>query len=349
MARGHVGLDIGSRTAHIAQVTPTKGAPQVTNFGGIALPFGSVREGEVVDHEAVAATIKQLVAAVKLKDKRVHLGLANQRVVVRQIDLPWMETEELRSSLPFQVQEFIPIPVEEAQLDFHVLEEFQADEDTRMLRILLVAAHADMVRGHLAAVEAAGLKPVSIDLNPFAILRTVGSSPALAEGPEVLVDIGAGVTDIVVHEGGVPRFVRILVQGGDDITEAISNAVGLDPEAAEQIKMQSTAQGLGPDPTAGQAVADGARQFVDEIRGSLDYYRTQVGSASPLTRMVVTGGGALLAGLREALAEATGLPVEIGNPFDRFGTKGTAYGPDELAQIGPTLATAVGLALGGAE
>jgi type IV pilus assembly protein PilM len=166
-------------------------APVVTNFGGVALPDNAVREGEVMDPNAVAQAIRELVGAAKLKNKRVHLGVANQRVVVRQIELPWMPEDELRSSLPFQVQEFIPIPVEEAQLDYHVLEEVTDEDGARSLRLLLVAAHKDMVSSLMEAVQQAGLKPVSIDLNPFAQLRTMSRDSALEQGTEVLVDIGA--------------------------------------------------------------------------------------------------------------------------------------------------------------
>ena len=207
MARTSVGLDIGTRTVHVAEVTGGRGAPTITNFGGVALPEGAVREGEIVDTGAVADAIKELYGAAKLKNKKVNLGVANQRVVVRQIDLPWMEEEELRSSLPFQVQEFIPIPVEEAQLDYHVLDEVEGEDGARTLRILLVAAHKDMLAAHMEAAQSAGLKPVGVDLNPFAQLRVVGRDGAVGGGgAEALVDIGGGVTDIVVHRDADPEL-----------------------------------------------------------------------------------------------------------------------------------------------
>jgi type IV pilus assembly protein PilM len=147
---------------------------------------------------------------------------------------------------------------------------------------------------------------------------------------------------------GVPRFVRILVLGGDDITDAVAAGLSLSREAAEEIKKSTSATGEGPDATAGRIIEQKARVFVDEVRGSLDYYRTQAGSGDALGRVVLTGGGAMLAGLPELLADTISLPVERGNPFARYGAKGTAYGPDELGQVGPTLATAIGLAMGGA-
>ena len=220
---------------HLAEVAVGRGAPTITNFGGVALPEGAVREGEIVDSGAVASAIRELVGAAKLKNKKVNLGVANQRVVVRQIDLPWMEDSELRSSLPFQVQEFIPIPVEDAQLDYHVLDEVEGDDGSRTLRILLVAAHKDMLALQMEAAQAAGLKPVGVDLNPFAQLRVLGRERTFADGPEVLVDIGGGVTDIVVHDNGVPTFVRILVLGGDDITDALAAGLSTTHEEADLV------------------------------------------------------------------------------------------------------------------
>ena len=303
-----------------------------------------MREGEIVDTAAVADAIKELYGAAKLKNKKVNLGVANQRVVVRQIDLPWMEDEELRSSLPFQVQEFIPIPVEDAQLDYHVLDQVEDDEGARTLRILLVAAHKDMLSAHMEAAREAGLRPVGVDLNPFAQLRVFGRDSAVGGGgAEMVADVGGGVTDIVVHENGVPNFVRILVLGGDDITDALASGLGVSHDEAEQLKQTEH----GTDETAGRIIDEHARQFVDEVRGSLDYYRTQVAASATISRIVVSGGAALLPGLVERLSQATNTPVHLGNPFDRFPTKGTTFGEDELARVGPTLVTAIGLALGG--
>ena len=330
---------------HLAEVAVGRGAPTITNFGGVALPEGAVREGEIVDSGAVASAIRELVGAAKLKNKKVNLGVANQRVVVRQIDLPWMEDSELRSSLPFQVQEFIPIPVEDAQLDYHVLDEVEGDDGSRTLRILLVAAHKDMLALQMEAAQAAGLKPVGVDLNPFAQLRVLGRERTFADGPEVLVDIGGGVTDIVVHDNGVPTFVRILVLGGDDITDALAAGMSTTHEEADRVKQEDPTPG---DATAARIVDEHARQFVDEVRGSLDYYRTQVASNASIQKVTLTGGGALLPGLADRLGQATNLPVQIGNPFDVFSAKNTSFGEGELARVGPTLVTAVGLALGGA-
>lgn len=348
MARSSaVGLDIGTRSINVAEVSVKGGSNVVSDFGRLELPVGAVREGEVLDPSAVANAIKQLLGHTSIKSKKVLLGIANQRVVVRQIDLPYLPDAELRESLRFQVQEFIPIPVDDAELDFHVLEEF-SDGDTRMLRMLLVAAHKDMVGSHIAAAQQAGLRPVGVDLNPFAILRALGGESALSTGSEVLVDIGAGVTNIMVHDNGVPRFVRILVLGGDDITDALMESRGVSFEDAEAHKQRLGLKGGGDDPELERTIEQRAGAFVDEVRSSLDYYQAQTGTGR-LSRVVLAGGGALLAGLPERLAGVLRLPVELADPFERLPAPNTAFGPEELATVGPLLTNAIGLALGGVE
>ena len=346
MATNGVGIDIGTRTITVAEVKQTKRGAIVTNFGGVELPRDVTREGEILDIAAVAAALKELLGSAKVSSKKVWLGVSNQRVVVRQVDLPWMEEKELHESLRYQVQEYIPIPVEEAELDVNVVGDYLTEGGERMQRLLLVAGHRDMVTAHVEVVTEAGLKPIGVDLNPFAVLRAMGNTSTIDQGNEVLIDIGAGVTNIIVHEAGVPTFVRILVMGGDDITEALVAGLSTSHEEAEAIKRDAVVGGEGD--VAARIITEQADQFVDEIRSSLDYYQAQTGS-SRLAGVVLTGGGGTLRGLPDRLATALRLPVEVGNPFDRWDVKGTVYGAEDLARIGPSLATAVGLALGGLE
>ena len=346
MASNAIGVDIGSRTIAVAEVKGGRGATSVTNFGGVELPSDVVREGEILDPAAVAEALRELVGTAKISGKKVWLGIANQRVVVRQVDLPAMDEKELRASLRYQVQEYIPIPVEEAELDVHIVSNYTADDGAQMQRLLLVAGHRDMISAHVDAATAAGLKPIGVDLNPFAVLRAMGDESQLEQGNQVLVDAGAGVTNIVVHEQGIPTFVRILVMGSDQITDALASGLSVSREEAEAAK-RSAIVGSTAD-VAGRIVTEQADAFVDEVRSSLDYYQAQTGS-SRLSGVVLTGGGALLAGLSDRLASSVRLPVEVGNPFARWNATDTVYSEEDLAGVGPSLVTAIGLALGGLE
>ena len=346
MPSNAVGIDIGSRTITVAEAKTGRSGTTVTNFGGVELPRDAVREGEILDVQAASNALKDLVGTAKVKSKKVWLGVANQRVVVRQIDLPAMEPKERQESLRYQVQEYIPIPVEEAEIDVHVVDEYDTEGGERFQRMLLVAAHKDMIASHIEAATGAGLDPIGVDLNPFAVLRAMGTTSSLETGNEVLIDIGAGVTNIVVHEAGIPTFVRILVMGGDEITDALGAGLGISAEEAEARKREVIASSDGD--VAARIVYEHLGTFCDEIRSSLDYYQAQTGSQR-LAGVMLTGGGSLLVGLNERLAATLRLPVEVGSPFDRWQVADTVYGPEDLARVGPSLATAVGLALGGIE
>jgi type IV pilus assembly protein PilM len=327
-----------------------KGPATLERFGQVALPLGAVRDGEVIDSDAVAAAIKQLWAQAKFSTKRVVVGVANQKVVVRQVDLPWLPVKELRQSLSFQVQDFIPMPVDQAILDFHPLEEFTSETGGRMLRVLLVAAARDMVGSAMDAVAKAGLSPAMVDLNSFAVLRSLvsGGSGIGSLEAEALIDVGASVTNIVVHQAGVPRFVRILLMGGADITDAVAERLGVPMEQAESVKQSSglmTVAGSVDSHPASRAIEQTGSAFVEEVRGSLDYYLAQAGAAR-IGRVVVSGGGSRLTGLVERLAAATRLPVELARPMSVLKMGKTGLTAEQLAYVEPMVTVPVGLAMG---
>jgi type IV pilus assembly protein PilM len=349
--RSAVGLDIGTTGVRAAQISWSKGQMTLERFGQVALPPGAVRDGEVVDTDIVAAAIRELWARVKFSSKKVVVGVANQKVIVRQVDLPWMPLPELRKSLAFQVADMIPMPVENAILDMHPLEEVE-DENGRHQRVLLVAASRDMVQSLIGAVEAAKLTPTSVDLNSFAVLRVLAAvdSLGLAQRAEALIDVGASVTNIVVSAGGVPRFVRILLMGGAHITENIAERMGVSTEQAEGIKQHAVLPGMPDDPDSSAATRiteSAAAEWVEEIRGSLDYYFAQPGSAR-VSRIVLSGGGSQLGGLARRLALTTRLPVEPAAPLAAMHIGKTGLSDDQLNYLQAFSAVPVGLAMANA-
>ena len=239
--RTAIGLDIGSSGVRAAQVTVNKGQVTLDRFGQVALPPGVVRDGEVADADAVGQAIRQLWASVKFSKKDVVLGIANQKVFVRLVDIPWVPEADLKSSLKYQVADLVPMPIDEAVLDFVVLEEIASEHD-RSLRGLLVAASQEMVLGAIRAAEKGGLKTTTVDLTAFAMLRSAGAADPLGlNGPEAVVDVGAKVTNIIVHEAGVPQFVRILLLGGEDVTGSVVDRLGIPIGEAEALKRDALA------------------------------------------------------------------------------------------------------------
>lgn len=348
--RTPVGLDIGTSAVRAAELSIAKDSVTLRKFGQIALPSGAVTDGEVTDRDAVARALRQLWSQVKFSTKNVTLGIANHKVVVRQVDLPGMDEAELRRALTLQVQDFIPIPVDEAILDFHAIESFTNDAGGPMLRVLLVAAARETVLASIEAVTAAGLKPVSVDLTSFAIIRALAQPEFLGQATEAeaLVDIGARVTNIAVHQGGVPRFVRMLLMGGGDVTDAVAERMGIPVDEAERFKISAGVPASAAErnavPAAG-AIDGSAAAFIDEVRGSLDYYRASP-DAVPVTRILLSGGGARLTNLAQRLAAVTRTNVEIASPLSRIQLGRTGLSDEQIVEIQPLATVPVGLAMG---
>lgn len=345
--RTAIGLDIGTSGVRAAELSFGKRGVTLEKLGQVALPLGVVQDGEVLDAAALAEALRQLWTHTGFSHKQVALGIANQRVVVRQVELPWMPQRELKASLPFQVQDYLPMPAEQAVLDFHAVEEVSGPGQPRVLRGLLVAAVREVVLANVNAVQRAGLRVTGVDLTSFAVLRSLGDTGAADADTVALVDIGANVTNVVVHRAGVPLFVRILLLGGQDVTSAVSNLLGIDAVQAEALKQLPQSAGFDPDQraAAARAVEDGAAGFVDEVRSSLDYFV----SSSPgtrLQRLVVSGGGSRLNGLPERLEAATRLPVVVGNPLRTIHIGRTGLTDEQLDFVQPLVAVPVGLALG---
>jgi type IV pilus assembly protein PilM len=348
MAGPLIGLDIGTSAVRAAQVAGGRKGAALQAFGQVALPPGAVIDGEVRDTAAVSEAISQLFKRAGLKSKKAVLGVANQRVVVRQVDLPYLEEKEFRASLRFQAADHIPMSVEDAELDFQLIEDYTNPAGDRMMRVLLVAAATDMVASFVESAAAAGIEPVGVDLTPFAVTRAV--SPAARKevgvaGAEAVVDVGAGVTNIVIHHNGEPRFVRILLVGGEDATEALASELGVSADEAEAAKLD-LGRGVGT-PEAQKVLATRVDSLVQEIQGSLDYYLSQEDS-EPIASLIMTGGGSLTPGLIARLEDAARLQVRRGSPLSQLDVSKSGLTPEQVAQVDPVAAAAIGLAMGAA-
>ena len=365
MAKGRIGLDIGSTAVRAVELTGGD-PPTVIKAAQVPLPAGAVENGEVKDPDVVTEALRELWERGGFKAKRVYMGVGNQRVVVREIALPYLPEKELRASLGFQVQEFIPMAVDEAVLDYDPIGEFEQD-DRKMLRMLLVAAQRQMVDTVVSAATGAKLEPVGLDLVPFAMVRSVGTTGVGMdledEGDEAVIDIGAHVTNIVVHARGTVRFVRILPSGGRDVTLAIARGIGVEDDVAERLKRGEDVELETPprvDQEGGDEVAEPpdtgrvkeiamqrAASFVDEIRSSLEFYTAQAQGAR-IARVLVTGGGSKLEGFLELLRQRIPVEVEAGQVFQHARSQ-LSLSDEALAEAEPVLAVAVGLAIPGEE
>lgn len=334
MARTLVGLDIGSSGVRAAEFTLGRRKVTLRKFAELPLPQGVVRAGAVVDPDALTESLEALWKRGKFGTKTVALGIANAGVLVRQMDLEWMPPKDFRKALRYQVEDALPIPVDDANLDYHLLEEVEVETEgeasRKVARVLLVAASREMVDGFVESTHRAGLRTVSVDLLPFALIRA--RTPDLAPNSdevEAIVDLGADTVSVVVHAGGVPQYVRMIPGlGGDAITEAVRNRYDWTWEDAERTKVYVGLPGHArlepgqevPTPVEdgldhpAQRVVEGATQLlVEEISTTLDYYRSSAGALAhgrDVARVLLTGGASRLGGLTELLAQRLDTTVE---------------------------------------
>jgi len=343
-----IGLDIGSFAVRAAEVSNDGGRPTLHRFAQVTLPPGAVSDGEVVDAQVVSAALRRLWSDGGFSSRRVVVGVSSQRVIVRQADVTAMSEDELRSALNFEAQELIPIPVDEAVLDFQVIDSVLPNSDPNTppnMRILLAAAQRDMVGKHMAAIRAADLDVVAVDPVALAMLRAV--PPAPVGFAEAVVSIGSDLTTIAVREGNSARFVRVLNIGGSDLTEALSRELALNVQSAEDMKRRA-ANGA---PVAVAAQAQSALSLrmgglVDEIRGSLDFFLAQT-DTEQVGRVILTGGAVQTEGLVARLEMALGASVEVANPLAAVAVGKTGLSDSQLHQSAPYMLTPVGLALWG--
>lgn len=456
-----VGLDMGRTSMTAVQLKYRVGGATLLSAAIDALPEGLIQEGEVRDVEALAFAIREFWKTHKIKGKKVALGLANQKVVVRTLEFPKLDEAELRSAIEFQAQDYIPIPIEEAVFDFHVIGAVVDESGVEKLKVLVVAAQKLMVMDFINAIKKARLQVDSIDLQAFAMLRSLApkSMLQLEEAPGVtavaLANIASDVTNLVVVVQGEPQFTRIISYGGDNFTRAVQEYRGVTFSEGELLKAQAglmspeerlqektaaeeaetmiippgeagheqpppvVEQGPGfagipftppaapgepgafggppvpepgeagaagpayppgppeppqpPQPVSGapgfmpergellprgdepgagpQSLADvqrvlelAADALADEIRRSLDYYVSQETSA-PITKLLLSGGGALLRNLDSHFAQVFPFEVALGDPLQRISQNRSRLADEELAALGPQLAIAIGLAL----
>ncbi len=332
-----VGLEIEAGSIGAAEVR-SNGAVHVNAVATAALPLESFHDGEVVDRASVTEAIRELFSQNKL-GKRVRLGIANQRVVVRTLRLPAIENpQELDAAVRFAAQEQIAMPLDQAVIDHRVVGGVAAvDGAAPQVDVIVVAARRDMVAASLQPLRDAGLEPVGVDLSAFGMIRALGEPAALAasdaQAPVAAVlycNIG-DVTNLAVAKGRSCLFTRVSPAGLEDIVSGFAGATGLSQEHAKQwldhVGLERPVAEIDGDPdTVGRArnaLERGAAALLDELRLSLDFYAAQE-AAVPVERVVICGPGSVIPGLAGQMEPVLGLPISAGRPAALEGFDPTA-------------------------
>ena len=308
-----VGLDI--EPGYVAAVQAGGSGVSVERAAYAPLAPGVVRDGEVVDVETLASVLRELFSEHKLA-KRVRLGVANQRIVMRTIDLPPLtDPKAIASAVQFQAQEHIPMPLEQAVLEHQTLGTVETADGPRT-RVVLVAARRDMIDRLLEATNRAGLRAQAIDLSAFAMIRALYRSGAA--GASVYVNVG-GITNLAIAEGTTCVFTRVIPYGIESVAGELAERRGLTLEHAhgwlKHVGMLTPVEDVEGDSDivveARSVLTDGVRRIGDEVRNSLDFHVMQEGS-SPVERVVLTGPAVAIPGFSEQIGQQIGLTVELG-------------------------------------
>jgi type IV pilus assembly protein PilM len=333
--RSLVGLEIEAGQL-VAAKSRINGHVVVEKAIGKPIAPNIVRDGEVTDVEALTGELAELFAGSGL-DRRVRIGIANQRIVMRQIELPpILDPKELDSAVRFRAQDEIPMPIESVVLDYHSLGVVEVDGSARM-RVLLVAARRDMVERVLLAARRAGLRPEGVDLAAFGMIRALRPMDVPETDRVLYLSIG-GITNIAIATGATCEFTRSITSGIDHVVAEVAARTGVpfaDARRSLAAVSESVARprpvllaptephpgvaGIGRGETAADGdsdvaraeLADGIRRIASEVRNSLDFHLGAHGE-NPIARVVLTGPALDLPGFDTALGRELGLEITRG-------------------------------------
>jgi type IV pilus assembly protein PilM len=343
MAHRNIGLDIGTSAVRAVELSATDGPrPVIEAFGQIGLRPGAMEAGEIKDRGQVSIALRRLWQEGGFGSRRVHVGIAGLRAITREIDMPLMSPDELEHAVRFQADEVVPFPLESTALSSKVVAQINEPDAPPKLRVLLAAAHSQLIEALVATLEDADLEPVSIDLQTAALARAL-YDPRFGGAPETIVSIGAGLTLVVVEQGGVLQFVRTLDMGGESITSAVGGSLDLPHADAEIVKRQLGYPG-NHDSRAESAANTAVDELVSEIRNSIRFFSSLPGR-QPVSRILLTGAGCRAVGFFAKLQATAGVPVAMASPLSRVDTSNLSLSPEQGAELDAVVATSIGLAL----
>ena len=348
-----VGVKIGASGISAARVMRNGDKLELLDLVREPLQRGVVVAGEVRDAQALATALAHLFEAHRLPKKAVRLGVSNNRIGVRIIEVSGvMDANQLQNAIRFRAQEVLPIALEDAVLDYQQLSESVNADGELVRRVLLVVAYRDLIDRYVVAFKEAGVRLVGIDLEAFGLLRALitAGSEARSDAAHVVVSIGHERSTFAVSDGHICEFTRVLEWGGSTLDVAIARQLNLAPSEAEPIKHSLSLDGSEQPlqtgvtqeqvATAADIVRRQLQTFARELVSSLQYYQNQPDSLG-IGDIVITGGTSLLPGLAVELQRLIGVSVRVGDPFERVKpARGVAV--DESQR---SLAAAIGLAI----
>lgn len=374
MAKSNIGLDIGGASVKAVEVIENKKSISIIRAGEVELDRGIIVGGEVRDPQGLTEALEQLWVGTGFKKAPATIGLSGFKISARQFDFPWEEEEKFREALPLRLATEMPIDLEDAMLDYHVLGNFKRQiinganrTEILMQRSLVVGMERMIVESVADAVSDANIRLTKADFTGFALVRAADAvagrkeripglpSPTDEVVAEVVLDVGSHVTTLAIHEKGRILFVRIIPGGGEAITRALSDQLQVSFDAAELFKKNANVE-LDSDAwlaIPALSVIDNQRYAfgkellnfmsshqIQEIRKSVEYFLNNTPNPTTLERVLLSGGTSMLPGFADRLAAELRAPVGRLAPIAAYG-KGEGKRPN----LDPRLSIAFGLAL----
>jgi type IV pilus assembly protein PilM len=342
-----VGLDIGSSSVKAVELALKGKGFELTHLGTANLPSESIVQGAFLNSAAIVDTVREAIENGKIRTKNVSAAVSGHSVIVKKVNLPSMTRDELDEQIRWEAEQYIPFDVNEVNLDFQILDSAVAGEGDGQMEVLLVAAKKDLIDDYVQVITEAGLVPAVIDVAAFAVENAFEANYDVSSDEIVaLVNIGAQVVNINILSRGSPAFTRDITTAGNQYTEEIQKTLSISFDEAERIKLgerrSDESQDVVPQEVE-HAMQSVTETVIGEISRSLEFFAATT-AESRIGRVVLSGGGARVAGFEKAFHERTDLPVEIMNPFSRM-VPSSKFEPEFLEEMAPALGVGVGLAL----
>ena len=347
-----VGIDIGSSTVKAVEVEQRGADWHIVNAAVEPMPLGCCRDGVITNIEEVAKSIRSLLRSAGFRATEAITAISGSQVIVRQVQFPKMTEAALRRSVKYEASKFISAPIEESVVEFEIMGD---SAEPSQMNVMLVAAPKDMVDSRVLVLEQAGIEPIAVDVEAFALLRSLVKLRPNATGNDktiALADMGATHTDVNIVSCGEFALTRNIPIAGDSFTNSIRSVFNVNPEEAERMKQEMTvsdsnsAQGGEGENRTWRAVQPLMEELLREIRRSINFYQSQLPEGSEnanIERILLCGGSALIPGIGEYFSSRLNIHTEVADLFNESLVKAENLSPEFKSRYGPMLAIVVGL------
>lgn len=328
--RGLVGVDIGSTSVKLVELSGSPRAFELENISVVAVP-------DDASSSAYGKAMSLVLEGKDLVTNHTAISVSGRKVAVRGMRFPALGRAELDGALRYEGSQVIGFELHGSYLDHCVIESEASPSD--MMDVLFVAARKETVDAKIAVLEEAGLEPRVVGVDALVLLDALLLEEGLPETCGV-IDIGALSTSIGIARKGTVPFVRDIEIGGNDYTQAIADALSVPMEDAEKAKIMEPEREL----ASARAIEHVTRQLVGELSRSLMYYQTR-GDRTQVDALFMCGGASIVPGLSDAISEMAGLQVVNWSPLDRVHVDDARFDAEAVQRLAPVSSLAAALAM----